>query len=97
MRFSLLNNNVQLLKLFHTGEVHFMKRITLIASIVMIVVGFTSSRIGDSLSTISESGVVRDSLLMPIGVILFVLGLLGLVVAVLWYLIDFIKGRLKKA
>ena len=74
-----------------------MKRITLITSIVMIVVGFISLRIGNSLSTISESGVMHDGILMPIGAILFVLGLLALVVAIVLYLIDFIRGRLKKA
>jgi hypothetical protein len=96
-RFFHVNHDVQLLKLFYPGEALFMKRITLIASIVMIVVGFISARIGDSLSTVSASGVVHDSILMPIGIILFVLGLLALAVASLWHLVDFIRGRLKKA
>jgi len=74
-----------------------MKRNTLITSIVLIVVGFIMARVGDNLSTITESGMVQDSILMPIGAILFVLGLLALVVAILWYLIGFIRGRLKKA
>ena len=73
-----------------------MKRITLITSIVLIVVGFASARIGDSLSTVTAGGVVQDSLLMPVGAILFFLGLLGLMVAILWYLIGFIKSRLEK-
>jgi len=73
-----------------------MKRITLITSIVLIVVGFASARIGDSLSTVTAGGVVQDSLLMPVGAILFFIGLLGLMVAILWYLIGFIKSRLEK-
>jgi len=73
-----------------------MKRNTLIASIVLIVVGFATARIGDGLSTITESGIVQDSMLMPIGAILFVLGFLALGVAILWYLIDFIRSRVKK-
>ena len=73
-----------------------MKRNTLITSIVLIVVGFIMARVGDNLSTITESGMVQDSLLMPIGAILFVLGLLALVVAILWYLIGFIRSKLKK-
>ncbi len=73
-----------------------MKRIVLFTSIVLIVVGFIAARVGDSLSTVTESGMLQDSALMPIGAILFVLGFLALVVAVLWYLVDFIKGRLKK-
>jgi|SaaInlStandDraft_3_1057020.scaffolds.fasta_scaffold379407_1 hypothetical protein len=73
-----------------------MKRITLIASIVLIVVGIVAARVGDSLSTVTDSGMVQDSLLMPIGAILATLGFLGLVVAILWYLISFIRGRLKK-
>ena len=73
-----------------------MKRITLITSIALIVIGFITARVGDSLSTVTESGMVQDSTLMPIGAILFVLGLLVLVIALLWYLVDFIKGRLKK-
>jgi hypothetical protein len=73
-----------------------MKRNILITSIVMIVIGFIAARVGDNLSTVTESGMVQDSVLMPIGAILFVLGLLALVVATLWYLIGFIRGRLKK-
>ena len=73
-----------------------MKRNTLITSIALIVIGFIAARVGDSLSTVTESGMVQDSILMPIGAILFILGLLALVVAILWYLFDFIRGRLKK-
>jgi len=39
---------------------------------------------------------VQDSILMPIGAILFILGFLALGVALLWYLIGYIRGRLKK-
>ncbi len=77
-----------------------MKRNTLIVSIVLIVIGFIAARVGDSLSTVvpleDGSMMVQDSILMPIGGILFVLGLLALVVAIIWYLVSFIKGRLKK-
>ena len=71
-----------------------MKRITLIASIALIVIGFTTARVGDALSTVTESGMVQDSLLMPIGAILFMLGFLALGVAIIWYLVSFIRGRL---
>jgi len=70
-----------------------MKRYTLIASIALIVIGFITARVGDSLSTVTESGMVQDSILMPIGAILFILGFLALAVAVLWYLVDFVRGR----
>ena len=73
-----------------------MKRKVLITSIALIVIGFITARVGDSLSTVTESGMVQDSALMPIGAILFILGLLAIVVAAIWYLVDFIKGRLKK-
>ena len=73
-----------------------MKRNTLIISIALIVIGYITARVGDRLSTVTESGMLQDSILMPIGAILFILGLLALVVAGLWYLIDFIRGRLKK-
>jgi uncharacterized membrane protein YidH (DUF202 family) len=73
-----------------------MKRNTLITGIALIVIGFIAARVGDNLSTVTESGMVQDSILMPIGAILFILGLLVLVVAILWYLFDFIRGRLKK-
>ena len=73
-----------------------MKRNTLITSIALIVIGFITARVGDNLSTITESGMVQDSILMPIGAILFILGLLALVIATLWYLVDFIRDRLKK-
>lgn len=74
-----------------------MKRNTLITSMAMIVIGFFTARLGDNLSTVTESGMVQDSLLMPIGLILFILGLLALVVVIIWYLVGFIRGRLKKA
>ena len=73
-----------------------MKRNTLIASIILIVIGFIVARVGDNVSSLTANGVVQDSFLMPIGAILFALGLLGLVVASLWYLIAFVGGRLKK-
>lgn len=77
------------------------KRNTLIASIVLIVIGFITARVGDMLSTVvpAEDGamMVQDSILMPIGAILFTLGLLVLLLAIIWYLVDFIKSRLKKA
>lgn len=73
-----------------------MKRNTLIASIVLIVTGFITARVGDSLSTVSESGMVQDSVLMPIGAILFFIGLLALVVAIIWYVVDFFRNRSKK-
>ena len=73
-----------------------MKRYTLIASIVLIVIGFITARVGDNLSTVTESGMVQDNILMPIGALLFILGLLVLAVAIIWYLFGFIKGRLKK-
>lgn len=73
-----------------------MKRNILIISIALIVIGFVTARVGDNLSTVTESGMVQDSILMPIGAILFILGLLAIVVAIIWYLIDFIRGRLKK-
>ena len=73
-----------------------MKRNTLIASIVLIVIGFITARLGDSMSTVTESGMVQDSILMPIGAVLFLLGFLALFVAIIWYLVDFIKGKLKK-
>ena len=73
-----------------------MKRSILITSIALIVIGFITARVGDNLSTVTESGMVQDSILMPIGAILFILGLLAIVIATLWYLIDFIRSRLKK-
>ena len=71
------------------------KRTLLIISIILTVVGFASARIGDSLSVV-DNGTVIDSALMPIGAILFMLGLLGLAVTLIWFLISFIKGKLKK-
>ena len=73
-----------------------MKRILLFASIALIVIGYVAARVGDSLSTVTESGLVQDSILTPVGAVLFVLGLIALVVAFLWGLVDFIRGRMKK-
>ncbi len=73
-----------------------MKRNTLITSIALIVIGFITARVGDNLSTVTASGMLQDSILMPIGAILFILGFLVLVVAMLWYLVDFVRGRSKK-
>ena len=74
-----------------------MKHKMLTISIVLIVIGFLTIRIGDSLSTITESGVLQDSILMPIGFIMFTLGLLILVITILWYIIRFIRNQLNKA
>ena len=77
-----------------------MKRNTLITGLALLVIGFITARVGDSLSTVVpvEGGpmMVQDSILMPIGALLFTLGFLVLVVALLWYPVGFIKGRLKK-
>jgi uncharacterized membrane protein YidH (DUF202 family) len=73
-----------------------MKRYTLITSIALIVIGFIAARVGDNLSTVTESGVVHDSILMPVGALLFILGLIVLAVAIIWFLVDFIRNRLKK-
>ena len=74
-----------------------MKRKTLITSIVLILVGFVTARVGDSLSTVAANGVVQDSILMPIGAILFILGILILIATVLWYLFSFVKAQLQKS
>ena len=77
-----------------------MKRNTLITSIALIVIGFITTRVGDSLSTVipAEGGrmMVQDSILMPIGALIMSLGVLALIVALIWYLAAFIRGRLKK-
>jgi uncharacterized membrane protein YidH (DUF202 family) len=73
-----------------------MKRNTLITSLALLVIGFITARLGDNLSTVTESGMVQDSILMPIGGLLFVLGLMVLLAAIIWYLVDFLRGRLKK-
>ena len=39
---------------------------------------------------------VQDSILMPIGALIMSLGVLALIVALIWYLAAFIRGRLKK-
>ena len=94
---NVVGGDVQLMKPFSTAETPLrMKRNTLIAGIAMIVVGFIAAWVGDSLSAVTESGILQDSILMPIGAILFVIGFLALVVAILWYLVDFIRDRLKK-
>jgi ABC-type uncharacterized transport system permease subunit len=77
-----------------------MKRKTLITSLIMIVVGFITARVGDAMSTVVPAGdgavIVQDSILMPIGALVSVLGFLALIVVALWYLVDFIRGKLKK-
>ena len=70
-----------------------MKRNLLIASIIVIVIGLITTRVGAGLSTVTENGMVQDSVLMPIGALLFVLGLVALVAAILWYLVGFVRGR----
>ena len=75
---------------------HTMKRNTLIASIALLVIGFITARLGDMLSTVTETGMVQDSILMPTGALLFILGLLVLIIAIIWYLVALIRGRLQK-
>jgi hypothetical protein len=73
-----------------------MKRDTLITSLALLVIGFITARVGDNLSTVNESGLIQDSILLPLGAILFFLGLLALTITIIWFLVDFIKARLKK-
>jgi hypothetical protein len=73
-----------------------MKRYTLITSLALLVIGFITARVGDNLSTVNESGLIQDSILLPLGAILFFLGLLALTITIIWFLVDFIKARLKK-
>ena len=73
-----------------------MKRIILFVSIALLVIGFTTARVGDRLSTVDANGMVKDSILMPIGAILFMLGFVLLFIVLLLYLISFIRTRLKK-
>ena len=71
-----------------------MKRYTLIASIALILIGFITARVGASLSTVNESGMLQDSILMPIGAALFFLGILVLIVTILWYLFAFVQSKM---
>jgi uncharacterized membrane protein YidH (DUF202 family) len=79
-----------------------MKRNTLITSIALIVIGFITLQVGNSMSTVvpvpgePELMMVQDSILMPIGVLIMFLGVLALIVVLIWYLVAFIRGRLKK-
>jgi len=77
-----------------------MKRNTLFISIALIVIGIITLQVGNSMSTVvpAESGrmMVQDSILMPIGALTIFLGVLVLIVAFIWYLVDFIRGRFQK-
>ena len=70
-----------------------MKRYTLITSILLIVIGIITAWIGNNLSTVTESGLLQDSILMPIGAVLSLLGLLALAVGLLWHMVDFFRNR----
>ncbi len=70
-----------------------MKRKLLISSLVSILVGFITAKVGDSLSTIGQDGILHDSRWMLIGTLLVVIGLLELVVVGVWYAVDYIKQR----
>ena len=67
-----------------------MRRKILITSIIMAVAGFITIQFGDRASTVVENGVLQDSILMPIGLILLLLGLLVGSIVALWYLVDFV-------
>ena len=77
-----------------------MKRKALFGSIALILVGFITLVVGNMMSTVvpTEPGVVmvQDSILMPIGALIIFLGVLALIVALIWYLVDFIRSRFRK-
>jgi hypothetical protein len=77
-----------------------MKRYTLFVSIALIVIGIITVLVGNSMSTVVPAGpnavMVQDSILMPIGALIILLGVLALIVALIWYLVDFIRSRFQK-
>ena len=77
-----------------------MKRKALYGSMALILIGFITLVVGNMMSTVvpAEPGVVmvQDSILMPIGALIIFLGVLALIVALIWYLVDFIRSRFRK-
>jgi hypothetical protein len=76
--------------------------ITLIIAIVLCVGGIVTIRIGDSMSTtVPAPGndgavMVQDSPLMPLGGLISLIGGLILLVALIWFLVDYLRNRKKK-
>ena len=73
-----------------------MKRIVLYISIVLIVVGTIGRIYADQYSYVTPEGMLVDSPWLPIGTLMIVVGVLGLFVSGVLYLISFLRKRSKQ-
>ncbi|MBI9044963.1 MAG: DUF3955 domain-containing protein [Anaerolineaceae bacterium] len=70
-----------------------MKRIMLIASIAMIVVGIMGQIYANNYTYVDTNGVLRDSAWMPISAILLFIGFLFLLISAVLYIVYYFKNR----
>ena len=70
-----------------------MKRIVLIISIVLIVVGGIGRVYADQYSYVSADGMLHDSIWLPLGTLMIVLGVFILIVLGIVSLIGYLRKR----
>jgi len=72
-----------------------MKRTLLFISIALIVIGAIGRIYANLYSHVTPEGMVVDSIWLPIGTLMFLLGLLLLIISGIVYLISYLKNRFK--
>jgi energy-converting hydrogenase Eha subunit C len=70
-----------------------MKRKILYISIVLIVVGFIGRIYADRYSYVTPEGMLVDSIWLPIGTLMIVIGVLALFVLGIAYAISYLRNR----
>jgi len=73
-----------------------MKRRVLYISIVLIVIGVIGRLYADQYSHVTPEGMVVDSVWLPIGTLMIVIGVLVLFVLGILYLISYLRNRRRR-
>ena len=70
-----------------------MKRNILYISIVLIVIGVIGRVYGDRYSHVTPEGMLVDSIWLPIGTLMIIIGVLALFVSGILYVISYLRNR----
>jgi len=73
-----------------------MKRNTFYISIVLIVIGIIGRLYADQYSHVTPEGMLVDSIWLPIGTLMVMIGILALFVLGILYVIRYLRNRLRR-
>ena len=73
-----------------------MKRNIFYVSIVLIVIGIIGRLYADQYSHVTPEGMVVDSIWLPIGTLMILIGVLALIVLGILYVISYLRNRQRR-